>query len=114
MLEKWIEARIEELQRSILRKRKKAGAEQQAIKTAYAEKAVHRAPLAKTVPEPLLRQYEALRATLDVAMALVTDAQTCGACGVHVPEKAVENIKQDRVAQCEQCRRILFSPIPNL
>ena len=108
------EKQIEEMQKAILRKRRKAQQEHEEIKSAYAEKAAHRAPTAKTVPEPLLKQYEALRAKLGVAMALITDVNTCSACGMHVPDKAVEMIKSDRVIQCEQCRRILFSPIPTL
>jgi predicted nucleic acid-binding Zn-ribbon protein len=108
------EAHIEELQKAVVRKHKKAVEDQELIKAAYAEKLPKRAPLAKDVPEPLLKVYEALRPKLGVAMALVTEDHRCSVCGMHTPDKAVEMIRHDRVVQCEQCRRILFSPIPSL
>lgn len=109
------EEKIEELQKAILRKRKKAVQEHEAIKAQYGETAKKRPAALQGIPEPLLKQYEALRAKLDgVAMAVVTDAETCGECGMHVPERALELIRRDQVVQCEQCRRILFSPVPTL
>lgn len=109
------EDRIGEMQKTILGKRKRAVQEHEELKKQYAETAKKRPAALQGIPEPLLKQYEVLRAKLDgVAMAIVSDDARCGECGMHVPERALEQIRRDQVVQCEQCRRILFSPIPIL
>jgi predicted nucleic acid-binding Zn-ribbon protein len=99
---------IEDLKKAIARKQAQAKAEHEALQAAYRTKAAERGPLAERVPQPLLETYERLRAKLGIGLATVTDQQRCSQCGVHVPEKTMEMIVQDRVVQCEQCRRILF------
>ncbi|MCW5939998.1 MAG: hypothetical protein KF884_10230 [Fimbriimonadaceae bacterium] len=99
---------IEELKRAAARKQAMAKKEHESLQAAYRSKAAERAPLVAKVPQPLLDTYERLREKLGLGLATVTDQQRCGQCGMHVPEKAMDMIVQDRIVQCEQCRRILF------
>lgn len=103
-----IEASISALKETIAKKQVAARAEHEHLQASYKAKAAERAPAAAKVPKPLLDVYEKLRAKLDVGMALVTNDNRCESCGMLVPTKALEHIREDKVTQCEQCRRILF------
>lgn len=102
------ESEIASLNQTIAKKRVAAKAEHEKLQVAYKEKAKLRPAALADVPKALLDQYEKLRAKLDVGMALVTDEHRCASCGMHIPERAFEFIIEDRVTQCENCRRILF------
>lgn len=103
-----IEAQITELKETMAKKQVAAKSEHEKLQAAFKAKAAERAPAAARVPKPLLEVYEKLRAKLDVGMALVTPDSRCESCGMLVPTKALEHIREDKVIQCEQCRRILF------
>ncbi len=103
-----IEGQIAALRQTIAKKQTKAKADHEALQSAYRAKAAERPAALKGVPAPLLAAYDKLREKLGVGMAMVTDDHRCEACGMHVPEKAFEHIIEDRVEQCENCRRILF------
>ena len=103
-----LEGKITALKVEIAKKQAAAKVEHEKLQAAYKAKAAERAAALKDVAPNLLSQYEKLKEKLDVGMAMVTDEHRCGSCGMHVPEKAFEFIIEDRVVQCEQCRRILF------
>lgn len=103
-----VENQIAQLRQSMAKKQTAAKAEHEQLQASYKAKAAERAPAAASVPKPLLEVYEKLRAKLDVGMALVTHDNRCESCGMLVPTKALEHIREDKVTQCEQCRRILF------
>jgi len=103
-----LEGEISKLKEMIAKKQAAAKIEHEKLQQAFKLKAAERPAALKDVPPALLEQYEKLRAKLDVGMAMVTDDHRCGSCGMHVPPKAFEFIIEDRVIQCENCRRILF------
>jgi uncharacterized protein len=104
-----VKAETERLRATIAKKQAEAKAEHAKLQAEYAATSKRRAPLAEKVPRPLLAQYDALRQKLGTGMAIVTPTGRCGHCGMLVPEKARDALRQERVVQCEQCRRILFN-----
>lgn len=100
--------RITELKREIVRKQFAAKETHGALQTQYKQTAARRPALAKDVPPALLGTYEKLREKMGVGLAMVDDNHRCGECHMPVSEKALEHVTQDRVAQCENCHRILF------
>lgn len=106
------EDRVKEFQKEIIGDRRKAVAQHERIKEEHQKLVVQRPKTSKSVPPVLLNQYEALRKRLDgIAMAVVTDDDRCGFCGVKIPAQAIEALRSDRLTQCEGCRRILFIPL---
>ncbi|MBL8066258.1 MAG: hypothetical protein JNM34_10430, partial [Chthonomonadaceae bacterium] len=99
---------ISKLKLAIAEKQRSAKAEHERLQSDFKAWAAKRPSAFKAVPARLVEQYEKLRVKLDVGMAMVTTDHRCGSCGMHVPEKAFEHISEDRVVQCENCRRILF------
>lgn len=103
-----IEGQISALKETIAKKQAAAKVEHEKMQSEYKAKAALRPALLKDIPPVLLSQYEKLREKLGVGMALVTNEHRCSVCGMHVPEKAFAFIIDDKVMQCENCRRILF------
>ena len=103
-----VEGQIATLKDAIAKKQAKAKAEHEKLQVEFKAKAALRPSLVKNVPPQLLAQYDKLREKLGVGMALVTREHRCSVCGMHVPEKAFTYILEDKVIQCENCRRILF------
>lgn len=103
-----LEGKITKLKDQIAEKQGLAKKEHEKLQADFKAKAAERAPAAKLVPKLLLDQYEKLRSKLDVGMAMVSHDKRCVACGMHVPPKAIVYINEDKVVQCENCRRILF------
>jgi predicted nucleic acid-binding Zn-ribbon protein len=108
------EDEISVLQKMIVKKRQIAVAAHERLKAEYQVQVKLRPGASSLVPPALLNQYENIRKHHgDSAMAVITEEQTCGACGMHVPEKAKVLVNADRLAACEACRRILFAPVPD-
>ncbi len=106
--------RVERRKRVLAKRRKEAAAEHKELERRYRELLEMRPARAGAVPGPLLASYEAIRKRSGgVGMALVTPESTCEACGMKVPEKTLVTVKEDRVAYCESCHRILFLPVPD-
>lgn len=87
--------------------------EQERMQAEYAELRRRRPEAARAVPEPLLRQYEAIRAKHDgIGMSEITDKGTCARCGTELPKKTILAAREDRLVTCENCRRILICLVP--
>lgn len=100
------------LKKTVEEKKAQAGEDLKALQARYAEKAKFRAPIAEKVRAPLLAQYEAIRRKIGVpAMAEAKEDGHCAGCGLPVPTKTQERVRQDHVAVCESCHRILFMPL---
>ena len=104
-----VKAETDRLRATVAEKQAAAKAEHAKLQTEYAATAKQRPPLAAKVGKPLLAQYDALRQKLGTGMATVAPTGRCAHCGMLVPEKARDALRQDRVVQCEQCRRILYN-----
>ncbi len=106
------EVELVKLKKIIEQKKIDAAEELKALQAAYAERIKFREPMAVKVPKPLAAQYESIRKKVGTpAMALVRDDGYCAACGLPIPTKTQERVRQDIVTTCESCHRILFMPL---
>lgn len=105
-------AALEEVKKSILRKRKKAQAIHVEIEAAFKEAQAGRAARAAAVPDEALAKYNAIRKrTGGTAMAVLTPNRTCGTCGMAVAERLRDAIQRDQLTPCESCQRLLILPL---
>ncbi len=105
--------KLDDIKAGIDAKQEQAKVRHGELKKLYKETAAQRAGLEQAVPENILTEYDALRKRIgDPAVATVTDAQRCAGCGVPVPEKVMERLRNDQLTKCESCRRILFWVVP--
>ncbi len=107
------DAKVAEIRKNGLAKQEKAKAEHARLEAEYRKAATKRPEAAAEVEKDLLRTYESIRQkTGSTAMAVVTPDTRCGHCGMHVPEKAIEAVREGKAARCEQCGRLLFIVVP--
>ncbi len=103
------EKEMAQLRSVSVKKHEAAKAEHAKLQGEFKVAAAQRQPLADKVPAPVLRIYENVRAkTASTAIAFVTPEARCSSCGMHTPEKAIDQLKFGKIMQCEQCRRILI------
>lgn len=69
-----------------------------------------RPELAAGIPKLLMERYEFIRQKHDgIGMARITGLPaSCEMCGTLLPERLIEVAKEDRVATCDSCHRILY------
>ncbi len=78
----------------------------------YKAKQEQRGSAAARVSKNLLATYDAVRAKMGTGMGLVA-GKACGACGTNIPTKMLEIVREDKVASCPSCHRILFEVVPS-
>ncbi|MCH8978203.1 MAG: hypothetical protein IH945_03040 [Armatimonadetes bacterium] len=79
------------------------------IKAEFDRLVAGRSAAAKEVDPDVIDKYEEVRKQIGgVGLAEVSDVQTCGQCGMIIPERTLEMIQAGRIIQCEGCHRILF------
>lgn len=106
---------FDNLRRVISKKRKAAQEAHATIEAEFKVLAAQRPEVAKVVPAQLLEAYESTRKrTGGIGMAVITPGNTCGACGVLVPEKSRVEASRDLITPCQSCRRILFVFVPSV
>ena len=104
-----VKARIQELEQHLSAKKAQALERHAEIKAEFERLKAGRPALAKEVDPDVLEKYDEVRKQLGgVGLAEISDVQTCGQCGIVVPERALEMIQGGRIIQCEGCHRILF------
>jgi len=64
---------------------------------------------AKIVNPSLLARYDSIRQRhAGVGMAEITKKGQCSGCGTAQPERTLQALREDKVATCESCHRILY------
>jgi len=93
----------------LVERRKLAVVEKEHLQSEFKRLSTARGPLAAAVGNPsLLGRYDSIRQRHDTGMAEVTKTNHCGACGTHLPERTIETLKDDKMAACESCHRLLY------
>ena len=107
-----ISQRLEAMKRDIDEKTSSAVSRHSAIRTEFETLLGKRKTLAGEVDKTLLAQYEAVRKrTGSTGVAQVTDDNSCEQCGMSIPVKQRQILKEDKVTLCEGCHRILFMAV---
>jgi uncharacterized protein len=98
------------------RKAKLAGEQRAALQAKtqleaeFKQKSAERPAAAKEVPPTLLARYEAIRQKhAGVGMSDIdVRKNACGACGMSLPTRTIEGLKDGRIMTCDACHRILY------
>ena len=78
------------------------------LEAAFKEAMAQRPAALKAVNPVLIPKYEAIVKKHGTGMARITKTRSCGACGLNLAEKTIENVKEERWVTCEQCHRALY------
>lgn len=111
-----LKARIQELQEQLVRDEKKAEEDKKDLRSkieeldrAMAEKLKERSGQVLELPEDFREGYEKLRNTnKKIAVAKVSEDQTCGGCHMNVPPQTVNEVKKGIAIQRCDCGRYLY------
>jgi len=83
--------------------------EQERLKTEFARMNAERPGAAKDIEPSLIARYDAIRQKQGgVGMSKITKISTCEMCGMKLPVKSIEMVREGRVVTCEACHRILY------
>ncbi len=100
--------RVEAAKQKLQERRKIALSEKSKLEKEYATLMAQRPEAAKAVSASLLARYESIKQKHDgIGMAQVLKTR-CTGCGTQVPERIMDALKNDRIASCESCHRILY------
>jgi uncharacterized protein len=106
---KKIELRIADAKKRLVERKKKALEEKAALEAEFKQLNTVRPDVAKNVPPGLMTRYENSKMRGNgVGMVEITKTNHCGGCGTHVPERSVQALKEEKLALCESCYRILY------
>jgi predicted nucleic acid-binding Zn-ribbon protein len=104
-----LQAQIEEKKKELGEANKKGLALKAELQREFARLTKLRPEAAKVVNPTLLARYEDIRKRHGgIGMAEVTKKGMCGACGTNLPERTLQMLREDKVATCEACHRILY------
>lgn len=105
-----LEKAVGEAQARLAQAQKAALALKSQLEADYAAKSKARPEAAKEVPPALLAKYEMIRQKHHGAGMGNVDVKTksCAACGMNLPTRSIELLKEDKTVVCEACHRILY------
>jgi predicted nucleic acid-binding Zn-ribbon protein len=91
-------------------RRKVAVTEKAKLEAAFKEASAKRPEAVKGISPGLLARYDNIR-QLHGGIGMVEailKTSNCGGCGTHLPERTLSLLKDDKVAICEDCHRLLY------
>jgi uncharacterized protein len=104
-----IEVALEKRKKLLAEHQKQVMQDKSQLERDYKEYSEKRPQLAKAVGPALLSRYEAIRANHGgIGMAEIVKERSCGGCGTLLPERVIQQAKDNKVVTCEACHRILI------
>lgn len=104
-----VQERLEAAKLKLGQRQNEALREKKNLEAEFARLNQSRPDAGKGISPSLLARYEDIRKRHGgIGMAQITKQQTCGGCGTHMPERTLAALKDDKVATCESCHRILY------
>jgi predicted nucleic acid-binding Zn-ribbon protein len=64
--------------------------------------------LEKDIPKDLLERYKQKRADKIFPILFEVKDKTCGACNMEIPMSQLSELKNGKIIECDNCRRLLF------
>jgi len=90
-------------------RKKQALAEKTKLEEEFKRLNAVRPTMTQGISPTLMARYESLRQRASgIGMVEVTKQKTCAGCGMSLPERTIETLKEDKVATCEACHRLLY------
>lgn len=105
---KKVDDKIADAKARLAARKKQALQEKASLEAEFARLNAARPEAAKGFSPTLIARYDAIRQKAGgIGMAEVV-GRTCGGCGTQLPERALQALKEDKLATCESCHRILY------
>lgn len=103
-------AQIEVKKQQLAEKRKAAVVVKGQLEEAFKTLNAKRPEATKGISPTVLAKYEAIRQKHGGIGMVEVDrrAVSCGGCGTKLPERTIEALKDEKMASCEACHRILY------
>ena len=105
-----VKGKLKAQQDAMALKRQGAEGTRKELEAAFQRLGTQRPEVAKSIPPNLLAKYEAIRKNHSgIGMVEVEKkTTTCGGCGTHLPERSIQQLKEDKTVVCEACHRLLY------
>ncbi len=105
-----VQARLKVQQEVMVKKRQEAMETKKKLEEAFHRLTAQRPDALKGISPTLLARYENIRKNHGGIGMVEVEKRTlnCGGCGMHQPERTITILKEDKVAVCEACHRILY------
>jgi len=105
---KKIEDQIGEAKKLLAVRRKKAVEEKEAMVSEFNRLTAARPEAAKGLSPGLLARYDGIRQRAGGIGMVDIHGTSCGGCGTNLPERTLQALREDKLAVCEACHRILY------
>lgn len=105
---KKVDDKIAEAKTRLTARKKQALQEKAHLEAEFARLNKERPEAAKGISPTLLARYDAIRQREGGVGMVEINGRSCGGCGTNLPERALQALKEDKVATCEACHRILY------
>lgn len=106
---KKVDVRLADAKNRLVERKKKALEEKAHLESEFKRLTTVRPDVAKNVSPALMARYEnAKQRAHGVGMVEISKKKTCGGCGTVIPERTVQMLKEEKLATCESCHRILY------
>lgn len=103
-----LEAKIAKHRETLAARQKAALAEKTKLEADFKDRAARRPEAAKAVEPALLARYEGVRQKHGGIGMVEILGRKCGGCGMLLPERTIQNAKEDKTVTCEACHRFLY------
>lgn len=104
-----VEAKLAERRKALAVAHKAALAQRAEIEAAFKQRQAERPQVESQISPALKARYDQIRQrTHGLGMAEVRKNGACGGCGTQLPERTLQALREDKVATCESCHRILY------
>jgi len=105
---KKIETALADAKQRLADRRKKAVEEKDLLQKEFTRLTAARPELAKTITPGLLARYDMIRQKTDGIGVVELKGSSCGGCGTNIPERTLQALREDKLATCESCHRLLY------
>ncbi|AIE84117.1 zinc ribbon domain-containing protein [Fimbriimonas ginsengisoli] len=105
---KKIEDRIADAKTRLAARKKQAVLDKTALEQEFARLTAARPEAVKGISPILLAKYEGLRQKSGGIAMVEVNGSSCGGCGTNIAERTLQALREDKLATCEACHRILY------
>jgi hypothetical protein len=109
-LQEEAEKKLKAQQEVIAQKRQEALTQKKTLEESFHKLGAARPEASKGISPTLLARYESIRKNHSGIGMVEIDKRTgnCSGCGMHLPVRVITMVREDKVAVCEACHRILY------
>lgn len=99
---------LEDAKARLVARKKQALQDKANLESEFKRLTAARPEAAKGISPTLLARYDGIRQKAGGVGMVEVNGRSCGGCGTQFPERTLQALKEDKVATCEACKRILY------